>query len=464
MKRTVWDKPWDEMEIEDIQAIIAHKGGMVFTQMVDSLAQNFGDNPIGEYLRSMNIDMKNSTERNEDIRKVRLTDHSKGYTLSSSIYDSNDLLNEKFSTRLLFGFPKPDIISLSCEEIEAEEKRVCKMYRDIAEKNGIELIPIRAKLDWNPFCYEADYSDKPLIIFNPLLTERMNDDELAFSISHQLARQYCRHTDEIHISNSSFDDTRLDVDYKIVMAKALSRMHVYEADKVGLCFALNAGYKRPESLAFLYYHSSEYHELKASFGNDYIISSPCVAEREIALRGFRPEQVNLDKQAIDTRINELFKILNEKDAYILEHMYAGPVNNRRYKGLYLDELKHVRCLHNQIERVMLERVIPSVKIHNEIFKQRLDEISENLLDRAKASLFIKEDFMDLWIRSDTYQDLPGRKILVDEIQKAREILAKGYRKIKRPMSRKERDTVRRLAIAKTPSLRVMEENYYNRGL
>lgn len=458
----VWEPRWEDMPARELAAKAANSLQGHFYNMLYRIGTQFEKDgsdpalrPVSGFLREHCERLAEQGKKAYDIRRERLTDYTKGRTLESSVRDSAEAMQASFAAKLLFS-PKPVIVSLSCEEIRTEERRVRSIFQRIAKENGIEAPELRFRPGGDFVLTQPDGKGRQAVSVNVLLVKQLTDDELAFVAGKGLARVALRQEEEEEVLRNSFEHSLVPREYRSHLFYALRRKNEYESDRVGLGLALKAGFKKPESLGFLLKGTQEYTEAKKAFV--YRAECPAIAEREIALRNTK--DLGFNKKENDAYIDHISRLAEDKRRFVESRLWTEENGKKVYKGLYVPEQEW--CIKQQyaIEKEMLKRVIPSVRLDNSFFKKHVEELEQgSVMEKMKASLFMRLEYRELVFEAETLQNRPERQMFAEEVKKTAGILTAAAKKISQSIPKWKERLEMAKAVMKTPKVRLAQEAY-----
>ena len=143
-------------------------------------------------------------------------------------------------TRVINNCPDPIVIKMSDEEILKEMDRVTSIINRITDANGFDRMGVIQGNGRDNL--QAPGNNK--IYANPLYTHLLSENELAFSVSHELAHNQNRHFGEdfMILHSSEEIDLKFGTKDKAMVCKAICKAHEIEADIIGAKIAMKAGY------------------------------------------------------------------------------------------------------------------------------------------------------------------------------------------------------------------------------
>lgn len=138
--------------------------------------------------------------------------------------------------------------------------RLKRIFKDVHERSHLDQEPLRPILVERDQ-FQAYTTGGTIIIFYTGLTERLNDDELAMVVGHEIAHLAAGHVAE----QSSRDLVNVDLNDAQLLG-SYSILNEHEADAVGMVYATLAGYD-PEAAAAIWEALSHSHDQRLQLFN-----------------------------------------------------------------------------------------------------------------------------------------------------------------------------------------------------
>lgn len=307
------------------------------------------------------------------------------------------------------GPPVKELPVLTKKEKQQETERLKKICFRIADANGLEAPAIWTMLDGKNFTRKNLFGNDDVqddIVFNASYTRTLTDDQVAMLAGQQFATIHCLHNEERKLLGQALQYSNTNQIYKIRSNSALCRCQVFEKDRVGMLFAVKAGYERVVDLSFLRHPAAE--GLTPSKRFDVLAAEPKISERETVLSHTLPEEVRFDKNERIAIHKTVAAMAKEKEKYLKDHWYRDGV----YVGLTIPQEEYIAKFSCDMEQKLAGRVLPELKSQYKLLKALYNTVYTEL--PVKRHIMPKQ-LKDIDFGVGRFEKFPDRAALRDEV-------------------------------------------------
>lgn len=330
-----------------------------------------------------------------DIEIIRRTKEELGYDTIVEVSS----MKGGFIDKAVYGFPKPFVFTLMEDERYEVERRIFNIGEKVfglSGRNQDEMIFYQTTS-----AFGIDYAQISSIgelQINPVKMKYLSDDELAYVLGHEATHLFCKHfrmgdiLKDIVKENECYFGKSDDSFFT-----GLSRYFEFEADRIGVSLAVNAGFNpfgyRTEMGKYSFLFDQD------SSGFDMRNTHPSDIDRIRYLDGKNFVKRDFDFDYFRKRLSDMEQILKSNDKnekIMLEAFYYGKIKDVFYRtknglseqfGLMKRILDKVRLF--QYERALrkssqtVQKVSESGPNHRKMMQDEVAECHEIINDTKK---------------------------------------------------------------------------------